>query len=36
MAGMGREVVIHPCKMLQSRIEATVGASGEIIEQICM
>jgi hypothetical protein len=36
MAGMDREVVIHPCKMFQSRIEAIVEASGDIIEQMCM
>jgi hypothetical protein len=32
MAGMDREVVIHPCKMFQSRIEAIVEASGDFIE----
>jgi hypothetical protein len=31
MAGMDREVVIHPCKMFQPRIEAIVEASGDLI-----
>jgi hypothetical protein len=36
MAGMGREVIIDPCKMFQPRIEAIVEASGNFIEQMCM
>ena len=36
MAGMDREVVIHPCKMFQSLIEVIVEASGDFIEQKCM
>jgi hypothetical protein len=36
MAGMDREVVIHPCKMFQSRIEAVAEASGDFIELMCM
>ncbi len=36
MAGMDREVVIHPCKMFQPPIEAFVEASGDFIEQMCM
>jgi hypothetical protein len=36
MADMGREVVIHPCKMFQSHIEANVEASGDFIKQMCM
>jgi len=36
MASMDREVVIHPCKMFQSLIEAIVEASGDFIEQMCM
>jgi hypothetical protein len=36
MAGMDREVVIHPCEMFQSRLEAIVEASGDFIEQMCM
>jgi hypothetical protein len=33
---MDREVVIHPCKMFLSRIEAIVEASGDLIDQMCM
>jgi hypothetical protein len=36
MADKDRDVVIHKCKMFQSRIEAIVEASGDFIEQICM
>jgi hypothetical protein len=36
MASMDREVVIHPCKMFQSLIEAIVEASGDFIEQMCI
>ncbi len=36
MADMSREVVIHPCKIFQSRIEANVEASGDFIKQMCM
>jgi hypothetical protein len=36
MAYKDREVVIHPCKMFQSLIEAIVEASGDFIEQMCM
>jgi hypothetical protein len=36
MAGMNREVVIHPYKVFQPRIEAIVEASGDFIEQMCM
>jgi hypothetical protein len=36
MADKDREVIIHPCKMFQSRIEAIVEASGDFIEQMCM
>jgi hypothetical protein len=36
MADMDREVVIHPCKMFLSQIEAIVEASGDFIEQMCM
>jgi hypothetical protein len=36
MADMDREVVIHPCKMFQPRIEAIVEASGDFIEKMCM
>jgi hypothetical protein len=36
MAGMDREVVIHPCKMFQSLIEAIVEASRDFIEKMCM
>jgi hypothetical protein len=36
MACMDMEVVIHPCKMFQPRIEAIVEASGDFIEQMCM
>ncbi len=36
MADMSREVVIHPCKMFQSRNEANVEAGGDFIKQMCM
>jgi hypothetical protein len=36
MAAMDREVVIHPYKKFLSQIEATVEASGDFIEQMCM
>jgi hypothetical protein len=36
MADKDREVIIHPCKMFQSRIEAIVEASGDFIEQMCI
>ncbi len=36
MANKDREVVIHPCKMFQSRTEAIVEASGDFIEQMRM
>jgi hypothetical protein len=36
MANRDREVVIHPCKMFQSLIEAIVEASGDFIEKMCM
>jgi hypothetical protein len=32
MAGMDREVVIHPCKKFWSRIAAVVGTSGNFIK----
>ena len=31
MADMDREVIIHPCKMFLSQIEAIVEASGDFI-----
>ncbi len=34
MAEMDREVIIHPCKMSLSQIEAIVEVSGDFIEQI--
>ncbi len=35
MADMDREVIIHPCKMFLSQIEAIVEVSGDFIEQMC-
>jgi hypothetical protein len=36
MADKDREVIIHPCKMFLSQIEAIVEVSGDFIEQMCM
>jgi hypothetical protein len=36
MADKDREVVIHLCKMFQSRNEAVVEASGDFIAQMYM
>jgi hypothetical protein len=36
IADMSREVVIRPCKMFQSHIEAHLEASGDFIKQMCM
>jgi hypothetical protein len=33
MADKDRDVVINPCKMFQSRIEAIVGASGVLLNK---
>jgi hypothetical protein len=35
MADKDREVVIHLCKMFQSRIEAIVKASGDVFIKMC-
>jgi hypothetical protein len=36
MADMDREVIIHPCEMFMSEIEAIVEVSGDFIEQMCI
>jgi hypothetical protein len=36
IADKDREVIIHPCKMFLSEIEAIVKVSGDFIEQLCM